>query len=214
LSSWIQLFKITLYSWLSVCRLSSLTYPSVYVSVHETTQEPLDGLSWNLILENFTKYWAIQFSFRLDSFNKHLTWMHMYISEHILSVNYEIVIVKNIWTNCVEKRETNITHWLCFTLSLVLFEIINQVQHYEYISEILYSAVLSWFSGHELMYGNTRRSSRYSGTSIYRSWIIRFPGSVVQFLWSLNESYFNYGSRIYRFPGSIVSFSDPDANDE
>jgi hypothetical protein len=35
------------------------------------------------------------------------------------------------------------------------------------------------------------------------------PGSVVQFLWSLSESYFNYGSRIYRFPGSIVSFSDP-----
>jgi hypothetical protein len=49
----------------------------------------------------------------------------------------------------------------------------------------------------------------YSETSIYRSWIIRFPRSVVQFLWSLSESYFNYGSRIYCFPGSIVSFSDP-----
>jgi hypothetical protein len=35
------------------------------------------------------------------------------------------------------------------------------------------------------------------------------PGSVFQFLWSLSESYFNYGSRIYLFPGSIVSFSDP-----
>jgi hypothetical protein len=35
------------------------------------------------------------------------------------------------------------------------------------------------------------------------------PGSVVQFLWSLSESYFNYGSHIYCFPGSIVSFSDP-----
>jgi hypothetical protein len=46
-------------------------------------------------------------------------------------------------------------------------------------------------------------------TSIYHSRIICFPGSVVQFLWSLSESYFNYGSRIYCFPGSIVSFSDP-----
>jgi hypothetical protein len=42
----------------------------------------------------------------------------------------------------------------------------------------------------------------YSETSIV-------PGSVIQFLWSLGESYLNYGSRIYRFPGSIVSFSDP-----
>jgi hypothetical protein len=41
------------------------------------------------------------------------------------------------------------------------------------------------------------------------------PGSVVQFLWSLSESYFNYGSCIYCFPGSIVSFSDPPhENDE
>jgi hypothetical protein len=47
----------------------------------------------------------------------------------------------------------------------------------------------------------------YSETSIYLSRIIRFPGSVVQFLWSLSESYFNYGSCIC-FPGSIVSFSD------
>jgi hypothetical protein len=35
------------------------------------------------------------------------------------------------------------------------------------------------------------------------------PGSVVQYLWSLSESYFNYGSHIYCFPGSIISFSDP-----
>jgi hypothetical protein len=49
----------------------------------------------------------------------------------------------------------------------------------------------------------------HSETSIYRSQIIRFPGSVVQFFWPLSESYFNYGSRIYCFPGSIVSFSDP-----
>jgi hypothetical protein len=49
----------------------------------------------------------------------------------------------------------------------------------------------------------------YSETSIYSSRIIRFPGSVVQFLRSLSESYFNYGSHIYCFPGSVVSFSDP-----
>jgi hypothetical protein len=53
------------------------------------------------------------------------------------------------------------------------------------------------------------RPSNYSETSVYRSRIIRFLRSVVQFLWSLSESYFNYGSRIYCFPGSIVSFSDP-----
>jgi hypothetical protein len=49
----------------------------------------------------------------------------------------------------------------------------------------------------------------YSETSIYRSRIIHFPGSVVRFLWSLSKSYFNYSSRIYCFPRSIVSFSDP-----
>jgi hypothetical protein len=49
----------------------------------------------------------------------------------------------------------------------------------------------------------------YSETSIYHSRIIRFPGSIVQFLWSLSESYFNYGSRIYCFRGTIISFSDP-----
>jgi hypothetical protein len=49
----------------------------------------------------------------------------------------------------------------------------------------------------------------YSETYIYCSRIICFPGSVVQFLLSLSESYFNYGSCIYCFPGSIVSFSDP-----
>jgi hypothetical protein len=41
--------------------------------------------------------------------------------------------------------------------------------------------------------------------SIYRSQIIRLPRSVIQFLWALSESYFNYGFRIYCFPGSIVS---------
>jgi hypothetical protein len=49
----------------------------------------------------------------------------------------------------------------------------------------------------------------YSETSIYRSRIIRFPVSVIQYLWSLSESYLNYGSRIYCFSGSIVSSSDP-----
>jgi hypothetical protein len=52
---------------------------------------------------------------------------------------------------------------------------------------------------------------RYSETSICRSRIIGFPGSVVQSVWSMSESYLNYGSRIYCFPGSIVSFSEPPA---
>jgi hypothetical protein len=45
--------------------------------------------------------------------------------------------------------------------------------------------------------------------NLYRSQIIRFPGSVVQFLWSLSEWNFNYIFCIYCLPGSIVSFSDP-----
>jgi hypothetical protein len=49
----------------------------------------------------------------------------------------------------------------------------------------------------------------HSETSIYRSRLTRFLGSIIQFLWSLSESYLNYGSRIYCFPGSIVSLSDP-----
>jgi hypothetical protein len=35
----------------------------------------------------------------------------------------------------------------------------------------------------------------YSETSIYRSQIIRFPESIVHFLWSLSESYLNYGNK-------------------
>jgi hypothetical protein len=58
------------------------------------------------------------------------------------------------------------------------------------------------------IYNNNYIHIAYRETSIYHSQIIRFPISVVQFLWSLSESYFNYGSCIYRFPGSIVSFSD------
>jgi hypothetical protein len=51
---------------------------------------------------------------------------------------------------------------------------------------------------------------KYSETSICRSQIIRFPRSVIQFLWSLSESYLNYGNKTlinssssYRFPASV-----------
>jgi hypothetical protein len=43
--------------------------------------------------------------------------------------------------------------------------------------------------------------------NLYRSRIIRFPRSVIQ--WSLSESYFKYGSCIYCFPGSIFFFFRP-----
>jgi hypothetical protein len=50
----------------------------------------------------------------------------------------------------------------------------------------------------------------YSETLICRSRMYRFPRSIVQFLWSLNKSYLNYGNKtrinrssIYRFPTSI-----------
>jgi hypothetical protein len=50
----------------------------------------------------------------------------------------------------------------------------------------------------------------YSETSTYHSQMYLLPGSIVQFLWSLSESYLNYGnetrtnrSSIYRFPASI-----------
>jgi hypothetical protein len=51
----------------------------------------------------------------------------------------------------------------------------------------------------------TNSTSSYSETSINR-----FSGSIVQFLWSLNKSYLNYGNKthinhssIYRFPASV-----------
>jgi hypothetical protein len=51
---------------------------------------------------------------------------------------------------------------------------------------------------------------KYSETSIYCSQIIRFPGYVVQFLWSLRKSYLNCGNKTlinhsssYRFPASV-----------
>jgi hypothetical protein len=39
------------------------------------------------------------------------------------------------------------------------------------------------------------------------------PGSVVQFIWSLSESYFKYGSRIFVFPDPLFLFQTPDEND-
>jgi hypothetical protein len=77
----------------------------------------------------------------------------------------------------------------------------------EPVAKTLVSSTKS--TGIDVLFTNKGRSFIYSETSIYRSRIIRFPRSVVQFLWSLSESYFNYGSRIYCFPGSIVSFLDP-----
>jgi hypothetical protein len=46
----------------------------------------------------------------------------------------------------------------------------------------------------------------YSDTSIYRSRMYRFPGSIVQFLWSLNKSYLNYGNKTRINPSSIYRF--------
>jgi hypothetical protein len=50
----------------------------------------------------------------------------------------------------------------------------------------------------------------YDETLIYRSQMYCFPGSIVQFLWSLNKSYLNYGNKtcisrssIYRFSASV-----------
>jgi hypothetical protein len=50
----------------------------------------------------------------------------------------------------------------------------------------------------------------YSETSICRSRMYLFPGSIVQFLWYLNKIYLNYRNKIrinrstiYRFPASI-----------
>jgi hypothetical protein len=47
---------------------------------------------------------------------------------------------------------------------------------------------------------------------MYRSRIYRFSGSIVQFLWSVNKFYFNYGSPIYRFPRIQRYFSGPTTN--
>jgi hypothetical protein len=87
---------------------------------------------------------------------------------------------------------------------------VSYIQH-ENSAFLLHWCVSIWFVApiFHLLLCLTFRSSYVQWTSSYRSGIIRFPGSVVQFLWSLSKSYFNYGSRIYCFPGSIVSFSDP-----
>jgi hypothetical protein len=51
--------------------------------------------------------------------------------------------------------------------------------------------------------------SIYSETSIYRSQIYRFPGSFVQFLWSLNKSYLNYGNKTRIDRSSMVRILGP-----
>jgi hypothetical protein len=40
------------------------------------------------------------------------------------------------------------------------------------------------------------------------------PGFLVQFLWSLSESYFNYGSHIIVFPDTLFLFQTPNENNE
>jgi hypothetical protein len=104
------------------------------------------------------------------------------------SYTYASSSIFMVW--CLIKHRGNFTYFILLIVTVVSF--IYSIQYK------LYNFLLNWITG-----------IKYSGTSIYRSRIICFPRSVVQFLWSLSESYLNYGSRIYCFPGSIVSFSDP-----
>jgi hypothetical protein len=46
----------------------------------------------------------------------------------------------------------------------------------------------------------------YSETLIYHSWMCRFPGSIVQFLSSLNKSYLNYGNKTCINCSSVFCF--------
>jgi hypothetical protein len=48
-----------------------------------------------------------------------------------------------------------------------------------------------------------------SETLLRHSWMYHLPRSIVQFLWSWNKSYLNYGPWIYHLPVSIVLFPDP-----
>jgi hypothetical protein len=61
------------------------------------------------------------------------------------------------------------------------------------------------------------RKYRNSKTSIYRYRTYRFPGSIIQFLWSLSISYLNNGNKthinhssIYRFQHLWVKIVGPD----
>jgi hypothetical protein len=113
--------------------------------------------------------------------------------------------VKTTWKR--PSHSCRVAAWL-FTVPLNRFRL---------LIEIIFLSKLLWKNKEchkifELILKNKdvywKRLYIYNETSIYCSWIIRFPRSVLQFLWSLSESYFSYGSRIYCFPGSIISFSD------
>jgi hypothetical protein len=60
---------------------------------------------------------------------------------------------------------------------------------------------------------NAPAPEEYSETSIYCSPTIRFPGSVVQFLWSLSESSTMAPASIV-FPDPLFLFQIPEENDE
>jgi hypothetical protein len=82
-------------------------------------------------------------------------------------------------------------------------QIYDQFQEREDIDE-----TLILYSGYNCF--PCKYHTMYSETSIYRSQMYRFPGSIVQFLRSLSESYLNYGNKtginrlsIYCFPASI-----------
>jgi hypothetical protein len=55
-------------------------------------------------------------------------------------------------------------------------------------------------------------ANRLHGITVKHRSIV--PGSVVQFLWSLSESYFNYAPTSTVFPDPLFLFQTPDENDE
>jgi hypothetical protein len=68
---WLEAYLCIFWSiWYPVQCLLSSNSPSV--CTHGETHEPLHGFSWNLIFENFMKN-CLQFSFRLENFNNHIT---------------------------------------------------------------------------------------------------------------------------------------------
>jgi hypothetical protein len=119
---------------------------------------------------------------------------------------------KVFWKKNCQEFHTFYWIWIVYNICYCLSQDMFWLWRITQMCTTLLNICLAWIllrtaMIHELILGLW--TCKYSETSIYCSQIIRFPGSVVQFLWSLSESYLNYGSCIYCFPRSIVSFSNP-----
>lgn len=107
--------------------------------------------------EIYEPCWTIRFSFQLDSFNTHLTWRHILISEHILSVNHEIVTVKIVLNKLF--RENRDKYYTLSTLHPKSYGFDINKPNTMHTFKKFCTWQSSRSSGHEIMYDN--RCSMY-----------------------------------------------------